>query len=110
MISVLVVVLGCYINAMGMVILLTPIFVPILNAIGYDLIAFGVIFTMMCEVGYITPPVRGPIVFVVKSLCEEADILEISRVVIPYILALYALVLTFVVFPESILYLPNRFL
>ncbi|MCY4496236.1 MAG: TRAP transporter large permease [Rhodospirillaceae bacterium] len=109
MISVLVVVLGCYINAMGMVILLTPIFVPILNAIGYDLIAFGVIFTMMCEVGYITPPV-GTNLFVVKSLCEEADILEISRVVIPYILALYALVLTFVVFPESILYLPNRFL
>jgi TRAP-type C4-dicarboxylate transport system permease large subunit len=109
MISVLVVVLGCYINAMGMVILLTPIFVPILNAIGYDLIAFGIIFTMMCEVGYITPPV-GTNLFVVKSLCEKADILEISRVVIPYILALYALLLAFIVFPELILYLPNRFL
>ena len=109
MISVMVVVLGCYINAMGMVILLTPIFVPILSSIGYDLIAFGIIFTMMCEVGYITPPV-GTNLFVVKSLCEKTDILEISRVVIPYILAIYALIIGFVVFPEVILYLPNLFL
>jgi C4-dicarboxylate transporter, DctM subunit len=109
MISVLVVVLGCYINAMGMVILLTPIFVPILNSVGYDLVAFGIIFTMMCEVGYITPPV-GTNLFVVKSLCEKTDILEISRVVIPYILAIYALILGLIVFPGAILYLPNMFL
>lgn len=108
-ISVFVVVLGCYINAMGMVILLTPIFVPILNTIGFDLIAFGIIFTMMCEVGYITPPV-GTNLFVVKSLCEKAGILEISRVVIPYILAMYILLLVLIVFPEIILFLPRQFL
>lgn len=109
LISVLVVVLGCFINAMGMVILLTPIFVPIIEAIQFDLVAFGVIFTIMCEIGFITPPV-GTNLFVVKSLCKEADILEISAVVVPFIGVLYAVVFVCAVFPELILFLPNMLL
>lgn len=109
LISILVVVLGCFINAMGMIILLTPIFVPIIQAIQFDLVAFGIIFTIMCEIGFITPPV-GTNLFVVKSLCKDTDILEISIVVLPYILVLYAVVLVCILFPGLILFLPNAIL
>jgi C4-dicarboxylate transporter DctM subunit len=106
LISVLVIVLGCFINAMGMIILLTPIFVPIIQAVQFDLVAFGIIFTIMCEIGFITPPV-GTNLFVVKSLCKDADILEISIMVLPYIAALYVVVLVCIFFPGLILFLPN---
>lgn len=106
LISALVVVLGCYINSMGMVILLTPIFIPILQSIDFNLIAFGIIFTVLCEIGYITPPV-GTNLFVVKSLCKNTDVLEISKVAIPYVLMLYGAVAIFMAFPKIVTFLPN---
>lgn len=109
LISFVVVVLGCFINAMGMVILLTPIFVPIMSAVSFDLVAFGVIFTIMCEIGFITPPV-GTNLFVVKSLCDETDIIDISVMVIPYILSLYFVVILCILFPEIINFVPNAIL
>lgn len=106
LISLLVVVLGAYINAMGMVILLTPIFVPILVAIDFNLIAFGVIFVVLCEIGYITPPV-GTNLFVVKSFCKNAGLLEISAVVIPFIVMLLAISVFLILFPGVITFLPE---
>jgi len=106
LLSLIVLVLGCFINSMGMIILLTPIFVPILNAVGFDLLAFGVLFVMMCEIGYLTPPV-GTNLFVARSLVQNTDVLHIALVCIPYMICLYALMIVFLLFPEIITFIPN---
>lgn len=106
LLSLIVLVLGCFINSMGMIILLTPIFVPILNAVGFDLLAFGVLFVMICEIGYLTPPV-GTNLFVARSLVQNTDVLHIALVCIPYMICLYALMIVFLLFPEIITFIPN---
>jgi len=106
LLSLIVLVLGCFINSMGMIILLTPIFVPILNSVGFDLLAFGVLFVMMCEIGYLTPPV-GTNLFVARSLVQNTDVLHIALVCIPYMIVLYVLMVVFLLFPEIITFIPN---
>ncbi len=106
LLSVIVLVLGCFINSMGMIILLTPIFVPILKSVGFDPLVFGVLFVMMCEIGYLTPPV-GTNLFVARTLVQKADVLEIATVCIPYMICLYAMMLVFTLCPEIVQFLPN---
>lgn len=106
LLNVVVIILGCFINAMGMIIMLTPIFVPILNTVGFDLFTFGIIFTVSCEIGFLTPPV-GTNLFMAKSLCENTDIMEISKAVLPYIVILCLMIIFFTIFPQTINFLPN---
>lgn len=106
LLSVIVLVLGCFINSMGMIILLTPIFVPILKSVGFDPLVFGVLFVMMCEIGYLTPPV-GTNLFVARTLVQKADVLEIATVCIPYMICLYVMMLVFTLCPEIVQFLPN---
>ena len=106
LLSAIVLVLGCFINSMGMIILLTPIFVPILKSVGFDPLVFGVLFVLLCEIGYLTPPV-GTNLFVARTLVEKADVLDIAKICIPYMICLYVMMLFFLFFPEVVQYLPN---
>ncbi|MGE9985850.1 TRAP transporter large permease [Desulfovibrio sp. SGI.169] len=106
LLSAIVVVLGCFINSMGMIILLTPIFVPILKSVGFDPLVFGILFVLLCEIGYLTPPV-GTNLFVARALVQKADVLEIATVCIPYMICLYAMMLFFLFFPEVVSFIPN---
>lgn len=106
LLSIIVVVLGCFVNSMGMIILLTPIFVPILKSVGFDPLVFGVLFVMLCEIGYLTPPV-GTNLFVARTLVEKADVLEIAAVCVPYMILLYAMMFFFLLFPGIVQFLPN---
>lgn len=106
LLSAIVLVLGCFINSMGMIILLTPIFVPILKSVGFDPMVFGILFVMLCEIGYLTPPV-GTNLFVARTLVKDADVLEIAGVCIPYMVCLYVMMLFFLFFPEIVQFIPN---
>lgn len=106
LLSIIVMVLGCFVNSMGMIILLTPIFVPILKSVGFDPLVFGVLFVMLCEIGYLTPPV-GTNLFVARTLVEKADVLEIAVVCIPYMIILYIMMFIFLLFPGIVQFLPN---
>ena len=106
LLSAIVLVLGCFINSMGMIILLTPIFVPILKSVGFDPLVFGVLFVLLCEIGYLTPPV-GTNLFVARTLVEKADVLDIAKICIPYMICLYVMMLFFLFFSEVVQYLPN---
>lgn len=106
LLSAIILVLGCFINSMGMIILLTPIFVPILKSVGFDPLVFGILFVMLCEIGYLTPPV-GTNLFVARALVDKADVLEIAAICIPYMICLYAMMLFFLFFPGIVQYIPN---
>lgn len=106
LLSVIIVVLGCFINSMGMIILLTPIFIPILKSVGFDPLVFGILFVMLCEIGYLTPPV-GTNLFVARTLVDKAGVMDIAAVCIPYIICLYAMMIFFLFFPGIVQWIPN---
>ena len=68
-------VLGCLMDALAMIILTVPIVFPVIVALGFDPIWFGVIIVMTVELGLIHPPV-GMNIFVIKSVVEDVKILD----------------------------------
>ena len=96
---------GCFMDALGMILLTIPIFYPVTVALGYDPIWFGVVIVLVTELGVITPPV-GINVYVVSGISKvPLDI--IFKGAIPYALALCAYLVIMIIFPQIALFLPS---
>jgi tripartite ATP-independent transporter DctM subunit len=96
---------GCFMDALGMILLTIPIFYPVTVAIGYDPIWFGVVIVLVTELGVITPPV-GINVYVVSGI-SKVSLDVIFRGAFPYVLALCAYLVIMIIFPEIALFLPS---
>ncbi len=100
------VILGMFIEGYSMIFLTVPIFVPVVAALGFDLIWFGIVLVMVVEISLITPPI-GLNVFILKSMLPEVPLYSIFRGIIPFFIADILRVLTVLVFPGLVLYLPS---
>ena len=100
-------VLGCLMDSMAMVILTVPIIFPVVTALGFDPIWFGVIIVMTVELGLIHPPV-GMNVFVIKSVVKDVSFSTIFKGVIPFILTDIIRLVILIAFPVIALWLPSR--
>ena len=100
-------VLGCLMDAMAMIILTVPILFPVITALGFDPIWFGVIIVMTVELGLIHPPV-GMNVFVIKSVIKELSFTTIFKGVLPFVATDLVRLLILIAFPSIALYLPSR--
>jgi TRAP-type C4-dicarboxylate transport system permease large subunit len=100
-------VLGCLMDAMAMIILTVPIIFPVIKALGFDPIWFGVIIVMTVELGLIHPPV-GMNVFVIKSVVKDVDFTTIFKGVLPFILTDLVRLVILIAFPVIALWLPTR--
>ncbi len=97
---------GCFIDALALITLTIPIFYPIVESLGYDLIWFGVIIVLITQMGIITPPV-GVNVYIVKGLDQEVPLEEIFIGVIPFLIALFVGTAIMIAFPSIATFLPN---
>ena len=100
-------VLGCLMDAMAMIILTVPIVFPMITALGFDPIWFGVIIVMTVELGLIHPPV-GMNVFVIKSVVGDLRFSTIFRGVAPFIVTDLIRLAILVAFPILATWLPGR--
>ena len=98
--------LGCVMDSLAMVLLLAPIFLPVVTNMGMNPIWFGVLMVMIMEMGLITPPV-GMNVFVIKGVTKDVPMDVIFRGVIPFIVALIAAVGLVIIFPQIALWFPG---
>lgn len=98
--------LGCLMDTLSMILLTLPIFTPIVVALGYDLVWFGILVVLMTMLGSITPPV-GINCFVVGGMVDDATTGEVFRGVIPFIIALIIMAVLLVAFPGIALWLPS---
>lgn len=99
-------VLGMFMDGLAMLVVTIPIFFPIVMAMGFDPIWFGVIAVIVVEMGMITPPV-GLNVFVVRSVASDVPLTTIFRGVLPFWCAMLACLLAIVVFPRIALLIPQ---
>ena len=97
---------GCFIDALALILLTVPIFYPVILALNYDPIWFGVIIVLVTQMGVISPPV-GINVYVVKGVAPEIPLSTIFRGVIPFLIALIAGTLLLIAIPQISLFLPN---
>lgn len=99
--------LGCFIDALAMILLTIPIFYPIaVDLLGYDPIWFGVMVVLCVAMGVITPPV-GMNVYIIKGLATDVPLENIFRGVMPFLAAVIICILLLLIFPQAVLFLPN---
>jgi tripartite ATP-independent transporter DctM subunit len=98
--------LGTVLESLSMVLLTVPIFAPIVEALGFDLIWFGILVVVMTEISLITPPV-GLNVFVLKTVMPDVPLGTIFRGVVPFILADIVRVALLLAIPGLALWLPS---
>lgn len=99
-------VLGCLMDQVAILILTVPIVLPVIKALGFDPVWFGVVVILMAEVGLVTPPV-GLNVFVVARYARR-PLAEIFGGVWPHVFSHLLLVVVLVAFPQIILWLPSQ--
>jgi C4-dicarboxylate transporter, DctM subunit len=92
--------------AMAMIILTVPIVFPVVTALGFDPIWFGIIIVMTVELGLIHPPV-GMNVFVIKTAVRDVSFTTIFKGVLPFIATDMIRLVILIGFPQIALYLPN---
>lgn len=106
-ISLAYVVLGMFMDPIGIMLLTLPVVVPVVDALGYDLIWFGVYLVKLLEVGMITPPV-GLNVFVLKGAIGRTVSLEtIFRGITPFLVMDVLVLAAMIALPEIVVYFPN---
>jgi len=100
------IVLGTFLEGFAMLVLTLPIVHPLILALGYDPIWFGVIMVIVLEMGLISPPV-GVNVFVVKGVAEDVPLKQIFSGIIPFWIAMAICLIILLIFPQIALFLPN---
>src|SRR5690606_36656772 len=99
-------VLGCFLDSLGMILITVPVFLPLVLGLGYDSIWFGVLVVVVVEIGLITPPV-GMNLFVIRAQQPDLAIGTLYRGVLPFLAANGLLVALLLAFPELALWLPR---
>ena len=99
-------IMGCFLDALAMILLTVPIFYPIVLDLGYDPIWFGIIVVMVVELGLITPPI-GMNVFVIKGMVQSVPLVSIYKGVLPFVIGQVVLIIAVFLVPEIALWLPE---
>ena len=97
---------GCFMDALALITLTIPIFYPLVLAMGFDPIWFGVIIVLVTEMGVITPPV-GINVYVIKGIAEDVPLETIFKGTFPFLGGLLIAVSILIAFPQIALFLPG---
>jgi tripartite ATP-independent transporter DctM subunit len=100
------VILGCFMETLSMMITTIPIIAPVMQALGFDMIWFGIVIIVLVETALITPPV-GLNLFVVHNLRKGGSMNDVIIGSLPFVLAMFLLLLLLALFPGMALWLPS---
>jgi len=110
LVLVIYLILGCFIDALALVLLTIPIFYPVVvDTLGYDPIWFGVIVVLVVAMGVITPPV-GMNVYIIKGIEPDVPLEVIFRGIWPFLYALIVCIILLMIFPQIATFLPRLML
>ena len=99
-------VMGCFMDALPMITLTVPIFLPIMTSLGFDPIWFGVVCVLVMQLGLITPPV-GLNCYVIAGVAKDVPLSTIFKGSLPFVPAILAAVILVTVFPQIATWLPT---
>lgn len=99
-------VIGCFMETLSMMITTIPVVAPVMQAMGFDMVWFGIVVVLLVEVALITPPV-GLNLFVVHNIRKGGSMNDVIMGSLPFLAAMFALLLLLAVFPGLALWLPS---
>ena len=94
-------------EGLSMILLTVPVFLPVILALGFDPIWFGILIVRVIEIGLITPPV-GINVFVIKGIAKDVPMYTIFRGILPFLIADLCHVTLLIFVPQIALFLPSH--
>ena len=105
--NILLVVLGFFLPPVAIILMVTPIILPALKAHGIDLVWFGIVMTILMEMGLIHPPV-GLNLFVINSIAPDIKLRDIIWGTLPFIVLMILAIMLLALFPQIAMWLPEN--
>lgn len=106
-IQVILLILGLFLDEIGIILMCVPIFLPIIKDLGFDPVWFGILFLINAQMNYMTPPF-GYTLFYLRGVAPEGVTMgDIYRAVIPFVIIQAFFLVLCMIFPQIILFLPN---
>ena len=103
------VVMGIFLDDTAMLVIVAPLYIPLVKALDFDLIWFGVLYTITCQVAYITPPF-GYNLFLMRAMAPpEISLGDIYRSIWPFAVMMILSIIILMLFPQIALWLPNLY-
>jgi len=99
--------MGTFLDDTAMLVIVAPLYVPLVAALGFDLIWYGVLYTITCQIAYMTPPF-GYNLFLMRAMAPpEITIIDIYKSIVPFVFVMIVALVIVIIFPDIALWLPN---
>ena len=108
MIVLILVVIGCFMETLSMLLTTAPLITPIVVALGFDSVWFGILLMVLLETALITPPI-GINLYVVQGIRGRGQMLDVMKGAAPFVLTMFAMIGLLLAFPSLALWLPSLF-
>ena len=100
--------MGMFLDDTAMLVIVAPLYVPLVGALGFDLIWYGILYTITCQIAYMTPPF-GYNLFLMRAMAPpEVTLSDIYRSITPFVLVMVFGLALVTIFPQIALWLPNQ--
>jgi tripartite ATP-independent transporter DctM subunit len=100
-------IMGTFLDDTAMLVIVAPLYIPLVDALGFNLIWYGVLYTITTQIAYMTPPF-GYNLFLMRAMApKEISIIDIYNSIIPFVLVMAGALALIMVFPEIAMWLPN---
>jgi tripartite ATP-independent transporter DctM subunit len=106
-IQLIYILLGCFLDINAIMMLTIPVFVPVIDALGFNTLWFGVLFIVNMELGFLTPPFGGNLFYMKAVVPKSITMIDIYRSALPFIAIEAVALIICIVFPQTILWLPG---
>ena len=101
--------MGTFLDDTAMLVIVAPLYVPLVRALEFDLVWYGVLYTITCQIAYMTPPF-GYNLFLMRAMApKEVSLADIYRSIIPFVAVMVVALATVMAFPQIALWLPAQF-
>jgi TRAP-type mannitol/chloroaromatic compound transport system permease large subunit len=100
--------MGMFLDDTAMLVIVAPLYVPLVIALGFDPVWYGVLYTITCQIAYMTPPF-GYNLFLMRAMAPpEITLIDIYRSILPFVLVMTLALVLVMVFPQIAMWLPNK--
>ena len=101
--------MGMFLDDTAMLVIVAPLYVPLVIRLGFDPVWYGVLYTITCQMAYMTPPF-GYNLFLMRAIApKEITLADIYRSIVPFVLVMGVGLALVTVFPQIALWLPNLY-
>jgi tripartite ATP-independent transporter DctM subunit len=103
------IVMGMFLDDTAMLIIVAPLYVPLVISLGFNPIWYGILYTITCQIAYMTPPF-GYNLFLMKAMApDEVSLGDIYRSIVPFVLVMLVGLVIVIAFPQIALWLPDYY-